>query len=324
MKVPVHVEPQPKKPAKVEVRPRAPTPSIKRNNGPTKRKRHRKRNQRTGTANPTQSYAIALLEKAEKEKTRQQYLDETASVEKCEDTNPGKAASIIIGGKRYPCTIQKQTKCLREIRLLVPKGPDCTKIMTEVQKNELELGTDQITSDLVMTVHKDYLKAPMPQVAATNCIPAVQKDTAETPVDVSKSASNAKTPAKWKVGKKVYYTGKFIENGTEVTKTLKCKILKMYTSGLVRVEFNNKPRKIEGQKLGFKCQVPIGGLSVQNPQSVTLRRLANAEPASPVSSPALAHRRFLTAQEILDCRRRRPTSAEVVLGRLLEEIKSLQ
>merc|ERR1711964_656951 len=36
------------------------------------------------------------------------------------------------------------------------------------------------------------------------------------------------------------------------------------------------------------------------------------------------HRRFLTAQEILDRRRRRPTSAEVVLGRLLDEIKSLQ
>jgi len=42
------------------------------------------------------------------------------------------------------------------------------------------------------------------------------------------------------------------------------------------------------------------------------------------SSLVLARRRFLTAQEILDRRRRRPTSAEVVLGRLLEEIKRLQ
>jgi len=35
-------------------------------------------------------------------------------------------------------------------------------------------------------------------------------------------------------------------------------------------------------------------------------------------------RRRLTAEEILSRRRRRPTSAEVVLGRLLEEVKSLQ
>merc|ERR1711900_74021 len=39
--------------------------------------------------------------------------------------------------------------------------------------------------------------------------------------------------------------------------------------------------------------------------------------------PNLAGRRRLTAEEILRLRRRRPTSAEVVLGRLLEEIKSL-
>lgn len=40
--------------------------------------------------------------------------------------------------------------------------------------------------------------------------------------------------------------------------------------------------------------------------------------------PKASRRRRLTASELLARRRRRPTSAEVVLGRLLEEIRSLQ
>merc|ERR1711964_222868 len=96
-----------------------------------------------------------------------------------------------------------------------------------------------------------------------------------------------------------------------------CEITKMdpENKALASVKFHS-PRRV-GKKTSNCHEVPTGRLSVEDPRLL-------AEPASPVPSPALGRRRFLTAQEILDRRRRRLTSAEVVLGRLLEEIIRLQ